>query len=127
MPDHVKICTFNVNGLRNKTKRLAIFDWLNNKNNNIVFLQETHSNTANETEWKRDLRNFDPYFLHGTTSAKGVCILISKHFEYQIVDKKMDVKGCFLLLHIKCNNSEYVLCNLYSPTKDKKGRAVSFP
>ena len=92
MRDQVKIYTFNANGLRNKTKRLAIFDWLNNKNTNIVFLQETHSNIEYETEWKKDLRNFDLYFSHGTTSAKGVCILISKHFEYQILDKKTDDK-----------------------------------
>ena len=74
MPDQVKICTFNANGLRNKTKRLAIFDWLNNKNNNIVLLQETHSNIEYETEWKRDLRNFDLYFLLTLAHLRMACV-----------------------------------------------------
>ena len=120
MSCQVKIATFNTNGLRNKTKRLAVFEWLNKKNNSIIFLQETHSSLETETEWKQDMRNFDLYFSHGTTSSRGVCILISKRLDCTIRDKVMDEKGRFLLLHIKDKESEYVLGNLYAPTKDKK-------
>ena len=76
MSCQVKIATFNTNGLRNKTKRLAVFEWPNKKINSIIFLQETHSSLETETEWKQDMRNFDLYFSHGTTSSRGVCILI---------------------------------------------------
>ena len=126
MSCQVKIATFNTNGLRNKTKRLAVFEWLNKKNNSIIFLQKTHSSLETETEWKQDMRNFDLYFSHGTTSTRGVCILISKRLDCTILDKVMDKKGRFLLLHIKDKESEYVLGNLYAPTKDKKIEQLSF-
>ena len=72
------------------------------------------------------MRNFDLYFSHGTISSQGVCILISKRLDYTILDKVMHEIGRFLLLHIKDNETEYVLGNLYTPTKDKKIEQISF-
>ena len=38
----LNICTFNVKGLANKSKRLRIFEWLKQQHFNISILQELH-------------------------------------------------------------------------------------
>ena len=63
------------------------------KNNSIVFLQETHSSLETETEWKKDVRNFNLYFSPGTTSSRGVCTLILKQLDCTILDKVTEEKG----------------------------------
>ena len=43
--------SLNANGLRNESKRKSLFRWLkiyHKAEEKIVFLQETHTNTANE-------------------------------------------------------------------------------
>ena len=40
--DDIKILTYNVRGLKEKSKRLAIFGWLRKKKCDMILLQETH-------------------------------------------------------------------------------------
>ena len=47
-PDDMVICSLNVRGLSNNTKRRETFLWLNKKKFSIYFLQEVHS--TKETE-----------------------------------------------------------------------------
>ena len=63
------------------------------KNNSIVFLQETHSSLETETEWKKDVRNFNLYFSSRTTSSRGVCTLILTQLDCTILDKVTEEKG----------------------------------
>ena len=73
--DSIKISSFNANGLRSKNKRQAIFNWLKGHKQNILFLQECHSNPDIENQWRQDLDEYNVYFSHGTSSAKGVSIV----------------------------------------------------
>ena len=52
----------NVKGIKASEKRLKLFEYLRNNNNNgSVFLQETHSSLKYEQIWKDDLKG--PLFL----------------------------------------------------------------
>ena len=50
----VKICTFNVRGLRDKQKRIDIFSWLKKGNYDICLLQETHATKEVEPQWEQE-------------------------------------------------------------------------
>ena len=54
----------NVKGIRSSEKSLNIFKYLKNNipHNGFVFLQETHSLTKDEKEWKDDFK--DPLVFH---------------------------------------------------------------
>ena len=54
----------NVKGIRCSEKRLKIFEYLKNNihHNGFVFLQEMHSLTQDEKNWKDDFK--DPLFFH---------------------------------------------------------------
>lgn len=82
MENHKKpigISSFNCNGLANISKRNDIFTWLNDKSDiQIVCMQETHSNSENELQW----RSGDIYFSHGLKNSRGVMILIKNNVDY---------------------------------------------
>ena len=48
-----KIGSLNCNGLGNKSKRDKVLNWLKNKQEEIFFLQETHSTSELENDWKK--------------------------------------------------------------------------
>ena len=58
------------------------------------------------------------YIGHVTNRARGVCTMIPKQLSYKVVKQISDENGRFLLLHTFIDNSEFVLVNLYAPTKD---------
>ena len=50
----LRVGCLNANGLGDKTKRNLVLNWLKNKNETIIFLQESHSTPETERLWKLD-------------------------------------------------------------------------
>ena len=48
------LISLNCRGLRDKTKRLALFNWLKTKYMGLVLLQETHSTELDENQWEKN-------------------------------------------------------------------------
>ena len=73
----IKLCTLNVKGLNSKDKRIKIFKWLDEKNNNLCLLQESHlTHTLAQTlknEWDGDI-----YLSGQCTNKHGIAFLIKK-------------------------------------------------
>lgn len=46
--------SLNINGCRGVVKRQDLVNYLQLKKVDVVMLQETHSDEANESQWKRD-------------------------------------------------------------------------
>ena len=65
------ICTFNVKGLGNRSKRLRIFEWLKQQHFNICILQERHckKRTEQNAQWGGDL-----YVNGDSSNSRGVGI-----------------------------------------------------
>ena len=49
--NNITLNSFNCRGLRGKNKRQTVFKWLENSNNGITLLQETHSSLSDEIKW----------------------------------------------------------------------------
>lgn len=52
-----RVGSLNVNGMRDKKKAETILELIKLKNLDVIFLQETHSDFNNETDWRLWWRN----------------------------------------------------------------------
>ena len=124
MGDSLKLCTFNVNGLRQKEKRLSIFKRLA-KLKSIILLQETHS-TENEEKIWRDEWNGNIEFCHGTSSSCGVAILMPSGSDTHIKKIDNDGNGRILIVQIMSNSTEYIIVNIYAPVRTQEKQQILF-
>ena len=69
------IVSLNVRGIRDQVKRRSIFSYLKDQKASFYFLQETFSETSDETIWKKEWGG-NIIFSHGSRQSRGVCILI---------------------------------------------------
>jgi exonuclease III len=116
----IGLLSINANGLRNESKRKSLFRWLkiyHQAEEKIVFIQETHTNSANEYAWKNDW-NGDVIFSNGTNDSKGVVILLPKDTVYSEEDIHRDIEGRFIVMTITVNQTKLCLANVYAPTGD---------
>lgn len=115
----LNVISLNVQGLRNRAKRLKIFQYCKRFRANYVLLQETHSLMQDELGWKRDWGN-DIFFSHGTSHSAGVAILIGKSNEKVNNSNVMcDNQGRYIILEVELNKEVITLMNLYGPNDDK--------
>lgn len=106
--------SLNINGGRDGSKLAMVSELFRIKKVDIVFLQETHSNTENESEWDRWWEG-KCVLSHGTNLSSGVAILFSKNINVNILVVEEVVKGRVLLVHIEYKGTVFVLINVYAP------------
>ncbi len=58
-------------------------------------------------------------FNHGTSQSACVAILIPQNLDFELCEKK-DLNSKLLITKIKVDNTIYVLCNIYAPTREHK-------
>ena len=113
----LKILSLNCRGLRNKTKRYDVMNYLKNLKAEIICLQDTH---LTESDWN-DCRNLwdGEVILHGErTNARGVAILINNTLEYQIKRIEKDGQGNAIILYLQIQDISLRLLNIYGPNTD---------
>ena len=114
------VATFNVNGIGNQKKRARVFEWLKQKSESIILLQETHSTPEVEREWKTDWGG-EIIFSHGQSNSTGVAILLGPQFTIENFNQiKTDANGRFVAIDLTVNNITYCLANYYGPNTDKQ-------
>ena len=115
----LKIGCFNCNGLGNPKKRGQVLRWLESKEEEIFFLQETHSSNDTEDAWRRDWMG-EIIFNHGTSNSTGVVILIKqcKLDTLKIINKVNIVAGRATLINVEEGGFVFSLVNIYSPNND---------
>ena len=115
-PD-LRIVSFNVRGLNNPQKRIAIFNLIKKKKCDVIFFQETYSSIADEYKWSQQWGG-QVCYSHGTKHSKGTAILFRKGLDVNILSKRVDDNGRFIIL--KCCISDYFinLINVYVPNKE---------
>ena len=78
-----------------------------------------------ETSWRKDWKG-QAEFSNGTSSARGVAILISGSIDLIINKVVKDNTGRFLLLDTTFEGQQLILVNIYAPTKDDKSLQCEF-
>ena len=108
------LITQNVRGLREKKKRIKVFEYLKNKKAGIALVQEAHCTKEIETLWKNEWGG-DIVFSHGTSKSTGVMILIPDGFDITINKTFTDNAGRIIILSVTIQDSKYLLYNVYAP------------
>ena len=114
----LKILSFNVQGLGGIKKQKDVFNYLQNKNFDILCLQDTHF-TKDQEIHIRNRWDGDCYFSAAPQSnARGVAIFFGKNLDYKIHSQKEDINGNLLILDITISNKRLSLINIYGLNKD---------
>ena len=119
--EHFKICTFNCNGLKDSVKRKDVFEFLREKDSNIIFLQETHLKTELEN-YIRSSWGYNVWLSGRESNKNGVAILFKNNFEYKMTNVYRDPQGCFIVMniYIEILKKDITLVNLYGPSSGDK-------
>ena len=104
-------------GFRRKKKRKELFNWLKLKKLDIICLQETYSTPEDVKKWKLQWGG-EIIFAHGTSAAKGVCVLINNRSEVKISEINCDKNGRYIIVSLSHRECEFVLVNIYAPNHD---------
>ena len=113
-----KIGSINCNGLGNRLKRESVINWIDNKLEDIIVLQETHSTIDTESQWNRAWRG-KIYFNHGSSNSTGTCILVKNGATHvKICNHVIVVPGRVHYLEFDIENVSYCLVNIYAPNSD---------
>ena len=120
----INLSSLNVNGTKNKAKRDRVIEWIKCQNSSICFLQETHFDEKIETEIRNN-SEFNIFCSHGTTSSRGVAILIKKSLNYKLINKHNDVDGRLVLLNVEIDKKCFTLMCIYAPNC-KSNRNIFF-
>ena len=113
----LKIGSLNVWGLGDNQKRREIYTWLRNKQMNIYLLQETKCTPDKEQQWKNEW-GFDCVFNSYDRAAHGVSIMFNQNFQFEIKDVVKDNLGRFIIVHLKLEQEDIVIANIYGPNND---------
>uniref|UniRef100_A0A3Q3VR48 exodeoxyribonuclease III n=1 Tax=Mola mola TaxID=94237 RepID=A0A3Q3VR48_MOLML len=121
MGELVRLTSFNVKGANSAIKRRKIFYCISNrKNPDLVFLQETHLEKEDLLLLQRDWVGKVLYSA-GSSSQRGVAILIWKNFNIKILKQQLDEEGRWLAIDAELFGIRYTFMNIYAPTADLPG------
>lgn len=117
---NLKMLSLNVNGLRNITKRKAIFLFCRRSNANLIFLQETHSSEDDHKFWKSQWGDHI-YLSHASNNSAGVAILFNK-FKGDVIESHISEEGRWIILVLKVNNVILVVNNIYGHNNNARAK-----
>ena len=123
--DTCKLVSLNVRGVNNFLKRRMIFRWCRKQKTDFTFLQETHSKSDTETQWKNEWGG-EIILSHGSPNSCGVAIqstpflsrLLKKGVDCVFHSKILDPQGRYIILKAEIKDKMYVLINIYALNKD---------
>ncbi len=93
------MASLNVNGARDIGKRFKLYEIIKQKKIDVLFVQETHSDIPNSSDWAKEFDGLS-VLSHLTSASGGVAILFSKNCipcSYQVeerVIKRQAFKSC---------------------------------
>ena len=111
------ILSLNVRGLHNQSKHLAIYQWLEQKQFDIICLQETFVTENSMPIFSADWSGTSYHNVSNSCHSKGVSILCHKSFNHEVLSIYSDKEGRKLLINLKHNDQTYSVVNIYAPTE----------
>ena len=116
----IKIDSINCRGIRQREKRIDIFNKAREEHLSILCLQETHIKSE-DLNMLRDDWNVN-FFISGketNSGGGGVLIALANNFEYKCHKEIIDNQGRYVILEIELVGvARFLLVNLYAPNED---------
>ena len=117
--ENLKVVSLNTRGIGNALKRRKVFRYMKRFNADICLLQETHCDKKNESQWTSEWGT-KCVFASGTSSTKGVAVLMSKHCSGKLSDVIRDPEGRYLMCKFTFNEYTYCVANVYARNNNSK-------
>ena len=117
--NNLHVGTLNVRGLKSRRKRIAIYEWINTNNYDIMLLQETYCSKNDKTNFKSDWNGRSFHSVTDSNHSRGVSILLSENItklkDFKVLSIYSDNVGRRLIVNISILNVEYSIVNMYCP------------
>lgn len=110
----IKICSWNIRGLRKPAKRLAIMSYLKKENVSIAFLQETHLEDKEVIKLQKGWVG-QVFAASYSSSGRGVIILVSKKLPFRCLTCVKDNQGRYVIVKGVLSGKNITLMNFYCP------------
>ena len=120
--DKLRISSLNVRGLKNKLKRISLFNYLKSQRFDIVCLQESHITKNDISSWQKQWGG-KIFFNEGTNRSKGEAILVSKHFNGK-VDLEV-ARERMMIVSVLYGNYDLKIANVYAPNEVREKNVFS--
>ena len=110
----INVCTFNVKGLNDPSKRKQLFHWLKLNKYSVCLLQELHCQEHTYDKWRKEWEG--DLFLSGNSgNSIGVGILVNPDFTYTVQEYDNIINGRMQSLKMLIHEKEYIFLNIYAP------------
>ena len=110
----INICTFNVKGLNDSSKRQQSYHWLKLNKYSICLLQEIHCQEQTYDIWKKEWGG-DIFLSGNSSSSVGVGILVNTNLTYTFKEYNNIIEGRMQTLKLLIKEKEYIILNIYAP------------
>lgn len=120
-----RLFSLNVNGMRQPSKRRALFQELRTHKADIYLLQETHATLADHRIWASEWGG-KVFFSDFSSNSRGVAVLLSRNFSLPVTQVHADKNGRFLIIQVEMENEVISIANIYAPTRSEAREQVTF-
>ena len=114
----LKVISCNVRGILDKVKRCKLFLYAKMNKADVVFFQETHSDSKTVKTWKSEWRG-ELFSAHGTNQSRGVMIGFNPNLDLNIKKVQADESGRYFIVQASIDDKTYMFVNLYAPNEDE--------
>ena len=111
---NINIGSINIRGARTDVKRAALFKLSELKKLDVLFIQETHSDSRNEADCRREWPG-QVFLSHKQSNSAGVGILFSRAFSPQSVELQHIMPGHALMVKALYEKVKLVFLCVYAP------------
>lgn len=94
---HFNVSSLNINGAREASKRSLLYELMKLKEIDVMFVQETHSDTRNEWDWRREWGG-EVVLSHRSSTSGGVALLFSQGFAPASFEVEQVVEGRLMVV-----------------------------
>ena len=112
------LLSLNFNGLNDNKKRRKVFTWLHNQNEDVIFLQETHSSPESENIWKNEWGG-EIIYSHGSRNSRGVAVPLKSNLNVDFKKTKASNDGRLVYPDILIDDLPFKCLNIYAPINIK--------
>ena len=87
--------SLNVRRIRSAKEKKSSLMWLNERNYDIIFLQETYCTVAVEDIWRIQVKLFSS---HGPNQSCGVMVLVRGDLDFNLKSVEVDTQGRYVVM-----------------------------
>ena len=111
----LRFVSLNVRGLNNNNKCYSVYNWLKNGKYDVCLIQETFCTPSSNGQFQKGWPGDMFHSFTNSSHSRGVCIMLNKCVDYNVLSVHADTKGRLVLLNLEVNGKELTIVNVYAP------------